>query len=133
LLPLFLLRLKPYLALFSPICMLHKMKLNPEPFDRVRSGKKTLEIRLNDLKRQQIKLGDTIEFTKRPDLIEKIDVEVQELTQYGSFADLAQNSYMTDFGYEEDYDKQKFIDSMYTIYDKSDEEKYGVLAIRMNK
>jgi ASC-1-like (ASCH) protein len=113
--------------------MLHKMKLNPEPFDRVRSGKKTLEIRLNDLKRQQIKLGDTIEFTKRPDLIEKIDVEVQELTQYGSFADLAQNSYMTDFGYEEDYDKQKFIDSMYTIYDKSDEEKYGVLAIRMNK
>jgi ASC-1-like (ASCH) protein len=111
--------------------MLHKMKLNPEPFDRIRSGNKTLEIRLNDLKRQQIKPSDTIEFTKRPDLIEKLDVEVLSLKPYSSFAELVGDCDMTNLGYLADYDKQKFIDSMYTIYDKADEEKYGVLAIKI--
>jgi ASC-1-like (ASCH) protein len=113
--------------------MINKMKLNPEPFDRVRSGEKTLEIRLNDLKRQQIKVGDTIEFTKRPDLIEKIDVEVLALSTYKSFEELVANSPMTDFGYPEDYDKSEFVKLMYDIYDKVDEEKWGVLGIKIKK
>ncbi|MBQ0010138.1 MAG: ASCH domain-containing protein, partial [Ruminococcus sp.] len=39
------------------------MKLQPEPFAMIRSGKKTIELRLYDEKRQQIEVGDTIEFT----------------------------------------------------------------------
>ena len=34
--------------------MKHEMKLNVEPFDKIKNGKKTIELRLNDEKRQLI-------------------------------------------------------------------------------
>ena len=42
--------------------MLHKMKLNESPFNRMKKGTKTIEFRLFDEKRQKIKVGDKIEF-----------------------------------------------------------------------
>ena len=39
------------------------MKLNAYPFEMIKSGEKTIEIRLFDEKRQQIKAGDKIVFT----------------------------------------------------------------------
>lgn len=44
--------------------MIHNMKLNPEPFELISSGQKTIELRLNDEKRQRIKISDEIIFTK---------------------------------------------------------------------
>ena len=35
--------------------MLHKMKLNKSPFERIKNGTKTVEFRLFDEKRRQIK------------------------------------------------------------------------------
>ena len=43
--------------------MKHSMKLNPAPFGLIKAGKKTVEMRLFDEKRQRIKAGDIIEFT----------------------------------------------------------------------
>ena len=57
--------------------MLHKMKLNESPFERIKNGTKTIEFRLFDKKRQQIKIGDKIEFSKLPDLQEKLLVEAK--------------------------------------------------------
>ena len=34
--------------------MIHKMKLNENPFERIKNGTKTVEFRLYDEKRQQI-------------------------------------------------------------------------------
>ena len=59
--------------------MIHKMKLNENPFERIKNGTKTVEFRLYDEKRQQIKIGDKIEFSKLPDLQEKLLVDVIEL------------------------------------------------------
>lgn len=50
--------------------MQHTLKLNIEPYNMIFSKRKILEGRLNDEKRQQIKVGDTIVFQKRPDLQE---------------------------------------------------------------
>ena len=47
--------------------MEHSMKLNVEPFEAIRNHKKTVEIRLNDEKRQKVKIGDTIVFTNIDD------------------------------------------------------------------
>lgn len=41
--------------------MKHKMKLQEKYYDFIINGTKRIEIRLNDEKRQTIKLGDTIE------------------------------------------------------------------------
>ena len=63
---------KTYLTRFQinegDIYMVYKMKLNESPFEKIKNGIKTVEFRLYDKKRQQIKIGDQIEFFKLPDL-----------------------------------------------------------------
>ena len=56
--------------------MLHKMKLQEDPFERIKNGTKTVEFRLYDEKRQTIQIGDEIEFSKLPELQEKLLVKV---------------------------------------------------------
>ena len=43
--------------------MIHNMKLQDEPFIKIKNGLKTVEMRLNDEKRQKINIDDDIEFT----------------------------------------------------------------------
>ena len=42
--------------------MTHKMNMNPSPFEKIRNGTKTIELRLYDEKRRKIEIGDTIIF-----------------------------------------------------------------------
>ena len=44
--------------------MAYEMKLNDEPFQKIRDGKKTIELRLFDEKRRKLELGDHIIFSK---------------------------------------------------------------------
>lgn len=53
--------------------MEHILRLDKNPFLKISSGSKTIEIRLFDEKRRQIRLGDTIIFQKRPELNPKFD------------------------------------------------------------
>ena len=43
--------------------MTHQMQLQPEPFSMIKSGVKTIELRLYDEKRRKIRIGDEILFT----------------------------------------------------------------------
>ena len=43
--------------------MTHNMQLKPEPFAMIKDGTKTIELRLYDEKRRNIKVGDRIVFT----------------------------------------------------------------------
>ena len=43
--------------------MTYEMNLNRQPFDMIKSGRKTIELRLNDEKRKNIVAGDKIKFT----------------------------------------------------------------------
>ena len=42
--------------------MVHCMNLEPSAFLKIADGSKTIELRLNDKKRQKINIGDRIEF-----------------------------------------------------------------------
>ena len=44
--------------------MIHQMKLFNGPFQIIKSGSKTIEMRLNDEKRKLINVNDIIEFVK---------------------------------------------------------------------
>ena len=68
--------------------MIHEMKLQPKYYDYILKGTKRIEIRLNDEKRQAIKLGDKIRFLKEPNLNESIEAKVIGLLKYSSFEDL---------------------------------------------
>ena len=106
--------------------MIHKMKLNESPFEKIKNGTKTIEFRLYDEKRKQIKIGDTIEFSLLPDLKEKILTEVVDLYHANTFKELLENIYQNN----EDLVKNK-LEGIYTIYSKEQEKNYGVLGIKI--
>lgn len=107
--------------------MLHKMKLNENPFERIKNGTKTIEFRLYDEKRKQVKIGDTIEFSKMPDLQEKLLVDVEELYRETSFEKLFKKIY-PNMDNEEIAEKVKCI---HGIYSPEKEQQYGILGIKI--
>jgi ASC-1-like (ASCH) protein len=110
--------------------MEHQMKLFEEPFELIKSGKKVIEIRLNDEKRQAIKIGDEIKFFKLPNCEESLKVKVLGLLQYCSFDQLYKDIPFVLFGCEGKELKQ-MLDRTYAIYTKDQEIKYGALGIRI--
>lgn len=63
------------------------MKLKPSPFEAIKNGTKDIEMRLNDEKRQVIKIGDIIEFTNT-ESSETIRVTVLNKHHFNSFNEL---------------------------------------------
>jgi len=105
--------------------MVHKMKLLEEPFNSIKDGSKTIEFRLNDEKRKNVNVGDRIEFYKLPDLEERIVVTVLDLYHDYTFFDLFSKLY------DDKEEIERKSNAMYDIYTKKQEEKYGVLGIKI--
>lgn len=105
--------------------MLHKMKLNESPFERIKNGTKTIEFMLYDEKRRKVKIGDTIEFSKLPDLEEKLLVDVIDLYREDNFEDLFKKLY------ESEEEVTRKTNAMHEIYSQEKENEYGVLGIKM--
>ena len=106
--------------------MLHKMKLQESPFEKIKNGTKTVEFRLYDEKRSKIKIGDQIEFSKLPDLQETILVNVLDLYKENTFENLFKKLFT-----DEDEIKKKTA-SMYQYYSPDKEKKYGVVGIKIS-
>lgn len=110
--------------------MKHEMKLNNGPYVNIKNGTKTIELRLNDEKRQLLKIKDLIEFTNR-ETLEKMLVEIQNLYHYPSFDELYKHFDKVSMGYREnDVADPK---DMEEYYSKEEQEKYGVLGIEIKK
>lgn len=107
--------------------VLHRMKLKNSPFQKIKSGIKTVELRLNDEKRQQVRIGDFIEFTLIDDNSQKLTVRVTALHHFDSFAQLYENLPKEKMGYAAD--EIPVPDHMDEYYPKEKQEKYGVLGI----
>ena len=73
--------------------MIHIMKLKEGPFERIKNGTKTIEFRLYDEKRKKVKIGDKIEFSKLPDLQEKLLVQVLDIYRDETFENLFKKIY----------------------------------------
>lgn len=110
--------------------MNHNMKLNESSFERMKNGTKIIEYRLNDEKRQLVRVGDTILFAKLPNLDERLLTEVVDVRNYKTFYDAfkeLRNQSNADTG--DDIEKSAL--SMREFYSQEDEEKYGTLAIKI--
>ena len=110
--------------------MKHEMKLNNGPYTNIKNGTKTIELRLNDEKRQLLKIKDLIEFTNR-ETSEQMLVEIENLYHYPSFEELYKHFDKVSMGYkEEDVADPK---DMEEYYSKEEQEKYGVLGKKKKK
>ena len=98
------------------------------PYDMIASGKKTIELRLLDEKRSQIKEGDIIVFTRFPS-DEAITAKVLKLHKFNTFEELYKSLPLLKCGYtEENVGKASHNDmNMYYSYEK--QLKYGVVGI----
>ncbi|HCC07070.1 MAG TPA: hypothetical protein DEP72_02730 [Clostridiales bacterium] len=110
--------------------MLHEMKLRPVYFDLIQAGEKTIEIRLNDEKRQEIKIGDMIRFQKEPELQETLDAEVIGLLRYKKFEDMYNDLPHKTMGFE-GKTTEEMVNITYEFYTPEREQNYGALGIKI--
>ena len=108
----------------------HLMKLQPSPFDAIQSGHKTLELRLNDGKRQKIKVGDTIVFTQT-ETGETLRAAVSDIRKYPDFEAMYGVEDPIAMGYREGETADPKDMSQY--YKEDEIKRYGTLAIEIKK
>ena len=107
--------------------MLHTMKLQKSPFEKIVLGAKTIEIRLNDEKRQLIENGDSIRFLLADDNSQSITTQVINIHHFNSFKELFYFFEPITYGGKT---RDEYI-KMYNYYNNEDEEKYGVIGIEI--
>lgn len=112
---------------------MHFMKLKDKPFELIRDGKKTIELRLYDEKRRMVAVGDEIEFTKMTDETQKITIKVVALHLFDSFESLYKSLPLEKCGYDGDSIKTASAADMNEYYSIEEQQKYGVVGIEFEK
>ncbi len=107
-----------------------EMRLADEPFEKIKSGEKTVEIRLYDEKRKNIKVGDTVIFYRQEKSYEWITATVTNLYRFDNFKELFSSNLFSKTGCG-DLTYEQAIQSMYRYYTKEQEKEFGVLAIEI--
>ena len=110
----------------------HVMNLTPAPMQEIRTGNKTIELRLNDEKRKQISVGDTIKFINTEDSNDTLCVTVIDLFVFTSFAELYDNLPLLKCGYNEDNINTASPEDMEMYYSREKQNKYGVVGIEIS-
>lgn len=110
----------------------HVMNLTPAPMQEIRTGNKTIELRLNDEKRKQISVGDTIKFINTEDSNDTLRVKVVDLFLFSSFAELYDNLPLLNCRYNEDNINTASPEDMEMYYSREKQNKYGVVGIEIS-
>ena len=108
--------------------IVHQMKLATAPFEKVANGRKVIESRLYDKKRQQIKLGDWIEFVCDDDDSRKVLTKVRAFYRYLDFESLFSDFSPSLFGGNS---KEELVEEIQSFYSQKEQEKYGVVGIKI--
>ena len=106
----------------------HTMKLAAGPFGKIKSGKKIIESRLYDEKRQTIAVGDLIEFALNDEQKEKIVTQVEAIYRCTTFAGLISQHEPALFGGQ---NATEVLEEVQQFYSQEDQEKFGVIGIRI--
>ena len=105
--------------------MTHAMHLNEPPFEMIKSGQKTVELRLNDEKRRLIRVGDHILFNG------SLEVEVVALHAYPDFEGLYAAFPLSVLGYLPDEEATASPSDMLAYYTREQIATYGALGIEI--
>ena len=111
--------------------MTHYMKLHKRPFTEISSGRKTIELRLLDEKRQLIRCGDDIIFTCSDDPQSSVKAQVLALHCYSNFETLYQTLPLEKCGYTSEELPSASSKDMEVYYSKDKQARYGVVGIEL--
>ena len=118
------------IACLEPETAVHTMKLHAAPFEKIKSGEKTIELRLYDEKRQKIKAGDTIVFTNTA-TGETLTKQVLQLHVFDSFRELYEALPLLKCGYTPEDIAAATPADMDRYYSLEEQEKYGVVGLEL--
>jgi ASC-1-like (ASCH) protein len=104
----------------------HELQLATEPFDAIASGRKTIESRLFDGKRQAIKLGDSLLFINRENPTLALRVKVIGLLRYESFSSMFDHNESSKFGKKS---SELLLKQISEFYSEDEQRQYGVIGI----
>lgn len=96
----------------------YTMRLHVEPFARIKSGEKKIEIRLFDQKRKGLSEGDVVTFISRENLEDTFERTIKYINNFDTFTELFKK-----------YPEEKL--DMYQFYSKENEREFGVVAITL--
>ncbi len=103
------------------------MRLQNEPYLAIKSWQKTIEVRINDPKRQWLKIGDIIVFTNITNN-EKYEKTISELLYYKDF-----ESIIKDFWDELTHGmkQEEYLTLIHNLYSPEEIQRYGTVGIRL--
>lgn len=107
------------------------MNLTPAPLKMIREGRKTIELRLYDEKRKQIKIGDIITFVNTENKDDELTARVKDLYLFNNFEELYDNLSLLECGYTEDNIASASPSDMEQYYSKDKQKLYGVVGIKL--
>ena len=107
------------------------MNLNPRAFSMIAEGRKTIELRLWDEKRQQISAGDILIFANTADPSLTLQCTVKKLHIYANFAELYCHLPLEQCGYLPEELATAAPEDMEVYYSKAQQQKYGVVGIEL--
>lgn len=110
--------------------MIHYMNLVPSAFRKIADGSKTIELRLNDEKRQRINVEDTVVFNCSSTK-EIITAQISGLHKFSDFEELYKSLPLEKCGYTvAELDIAHYTD-MEQYYTQDQIKNYGVLGIEL--
>lgn len=111
--------------------MKHKMKLRSQPFNMIRSGQKTYELRLYDEKRQRVEVNDEIEFSCLDGNETPFVVRVIALHLFKNFGELYATLPLLECGYTKETIDTASPEDMNQYYSLEEQARYGVVGIEI--
>ncbi len=111
--------------------MKHTMKLHDRPYNAIKNGIKTIELRLYDDKRKMISVDDEIEFVNSADPALSLHCTVVALHVFSSFDELYRHLPLLKCGYTEHDISTASARDMDLYYSKEEQDTYGVIGIEI--
>ena len=111
---------------------IHEMKLKEEYYNYMLYGTKRIELRLNDEKRRKVKKGDKIKFIKDENHDEYFYVIVEDLLYYESFDKLIDDNDISSLA-DKSINKEELLKILDSFYTKEEQNKYGVVGIKIKQ
>jgi len=109
---------------------MHRMHLHDLPFNQIKTGRKTAEIRLNDPKRQAIRPDDIIEFIHYKNN-QTLQAKVTKITTAPNFKELYKITDPIAAGWEPEATEKEYISYMTQFYPETEQKEYCVIEISL--
>lgn len=110
--------------------LMHKLNVQEKYYNLLKSGVKTIELRLFDEKRRAIKIGDIIEFTNLSDSTDTFHAKVINLHKAGDFVSLCEKIDCRKAGMNTNDELIKVLEEFYAA---ERQKELGVVGIEVKK